>query len=840
MLEAARSFFYRSLRFLVRGPDDPDPDKPATFGETFLPWPVRLLIVVVAFVLGWSWAGRPLGEQLGGGLRYGGLIAISLAVSYWWVIFLFNVALALLWWLWPLGAVDDPYLSFLHRVLTFVNRQIGHIEVLSVWVVLALVGPGTLPWQLAALAACLLLSEPLINAMAVWWMRRRPQSAAAIDLYWARRPLFYVATALGLLLIALLAPRQWFKLLPGAIALAVADTIRALRHLRWSRKMAVGMSDERVQSMRTTHRRWARHTDVLLGPGVVLGFLFVLVSANAWARHRYDAALVKNQPARGGPVDYCTVTQPPAPTADIAMLIVSDSQLHELRGRRFVGQMELADALVPVALRPVELDVLSAAPLARFGTLYRALAAERPPDARLWWAHLGDMADLSCRNEMDRSNRLLRERFDPNALAGVAPGNHDKAFTGNFFWSPYWDSACPSGRLEKTDSDGMLLAAWRPGIEQAGGRMVPVSGLDFMVSVIGRGSALVTATPLGAVRDREGRRGVIAVFLDTSDGMDFDLGVAGLFGTFSRHQASALDRTIAELRAAGDPAYADPYYVLFMHHPLGEMAPRSEGRLKRWIARLDGSRGEDQDRARVLGVVSAHTHGAQKHSHCIGGRQVPEVVVGSTTDPPQEAALLSLGPRADGKISLRLQTFPSVARPQKTCSTTVASIPATTCQSIVAELRAHDACGALFRMAEAGALGRDCSAIENPPSLDGRLQLASRWIGPGDEDEIAADQRRRVRALWSCLCRDERCSPSPEVLELDDEAYFTLVMRELASSPAREQELTCLAWAAAAVQRYKFAGMTLADALRCGFDDDSLPPSHDYIAPLEVTPCYTD
>ena len=29
-------------------------------------------------------------------------------------------------------------------------------------------------------------------------------------------------------------------------------------------------------------------------------------------------------------------------------------------------------------------------------------------------------------------------------LAGIAPGNHDMAFTGNFFCSPYWTGACKS------------------------------------------------------------------------------------------------------------------------------------------------------------------------------------------------------------------------------------------------------------------------------------------------------------------------------------------------------------------------------------------------------------
>jgi hypothetical protein len=32
--------------------------------------------------------------------------------------------------------------------------------------------------------------------------------------------------------------------------------------------------------------------------------------------------------------------------------------------------------------------------------------------------------------------------------------------------------------------------------------------------------------------------------------------------------------------------------------------------------------------------------------------------------------------------------------------------------------------------------------------------------------------------------------------------------------------------------------MRFGDALRCAFDDENLAPAHDYIARLEVTPCY--
>lgn len=840
MNEAGSGFLHRLVRFLVNGPDEPDPERPATLVETLLPWPVRVLVVVVAGLLAWNWSGTPVGAQLGGALQYAGLIAISLAVSYWWWVFVVNISFAVAWVAWPLRSEEDhPWVWAVHNALTFVNRQVGHIEVLSVWIVLALVAADTLTTQVSMLAAVLLLGKPVLNGLTRWlfFPQQSGLAPSEIDLHWKRRPLFYGATFLGMVIIALLAPRQWYKLLPGVLALAVADTVRYVRHRRWTRAMARTSESAQLHAYRATQKRWGRRTDALLGPGLVMATLAATAGASIWARQNYQQNLAKGVPARGEPVDYCTVTLPPAPAPDVAMFIVSDSQFHELHGRRFVGQMEFADALVPVALRPVELDVLSASSLWRFATVYRALATERPAGTRLWWAHLGDMADLSCRNEIDRAGRLLLQRYDVHSFAGVAPGNHDKAFTGNFFWSPYWDSACPSGRLEKTVSDEMLRQAWQPSVEENHGRMMSVPGWNFVARATGRGSALVTATPLGTARHNDARRGVIGIFIDTSDGQAFNLGVAGLFGTFSREQAETANQAVDAVRAGAGADYQNPLYVIFMHHPLGETSPGSNSRLKQWIAGLDG------DGARVLGIVSAHTHEAQKHSHCIARRQIPEIVVGSTINPPQEAALLTIGPAADGAVNLRVQTLPAVARPNKTCSAKAPTITARECQTVMAELRAHPDCAAVFRPAEVNSLGRDCSAIEHPMDVDQRLQLASRWTGPVDEADIEADQRARVKALLGCVCRrdktkTETCSPSSSALDLDDESYFNLVREELARSPQREQELTCLSWAAAAVQRYKTAGMNFADALRCAFDDDSLAPAHDYIARLEVTPCY--
>jgi hypothetical protein len=83
------------------------------------------------------------------------------------------------------------------------------------------------------------------------------------------------------------------------------------------------------------------------------------------------------------------------------MFLVSDSQMHELGGQRFPGQMELSDAFVPVALRPVELDVLSFATLDQFGRVFKQLDGH----GDLFWAHLGDFADLSCASELERAER---------------------------------------------------------------------------------------------------------------------------------------------------------------------------------------------------------------------------------------------------------------------------------------------------------------------------------------------------------------------------------------------------------------------------------------------------
>lgn len=836
--------FRRLTRAVLVAPVEPDLSRRPTLLETILPWPVRLFLVAGAAALGWQWSDSVLGLQLGGALHYVALVAVSVALSFWFWIFLVNLGFALAWLACPIARDKErPWTWTLHHALTFANRQIGHIEALAVWIVVALVMSDALVPQLTALTAVVLLGDPLLDGLGRWLFfptQVAPEQLVR-DLPWRRRPLLYAATLLGLLILGLLAPRQWLKLLPSALAISLADLVRTLRHLRWKRAMAQAQDHEHLDHFLSVQRRAGREADVLLGPALILAGLLGLLGASAWARNSYDNSLAAQSPSKAEPVDYCAADSPPAPAPDIRMFIVSDSQFHELRGRRFVGQMQFADALVPVALRPVELDILSLASLSHFATLYAQMARAPSGGGRLWWAHLGDMADLSCQGEMKRAGQLLRERYDPAGLAGVAPGNHDRAFTGNFFWSPYWSSACASGRLEKVDSDELLRQDWQGNVEAAHGRMLAIANTNLVARAIGRGAGLVAATPLGLVQEKDGkdgRRGVIGLFLDTADGQAFDLGAAGLFGTFSAQQRETLMQAIASIRQSEGEHYQDPAYLVFMHHPMDELGLFSHRRFAAWLRALDG------DNARVLGIISAHTHVAEEHSHCVGQRMIPEIVVGSTIDPPQEAALLTLGPAADGVLSLRVQTVPAVARPGMTCgSPTLPAAPLTAaqCQTAIAGLRDDPDCAAMFRPASANARGLDCSVLEKTLTLHERL-LQACTSGPTEEAQLEQEQRQRAQALLSCICRKDgdgrpRCAPGTAAADLDDQPIYDLLKREMLRSPDRETELTCLGWAAAAVQRYKSAGMVFADALRCAFDDEKLSAAHDYIAHLEATPC---
>jgi len=157
--------------------DGPDPVRPAahegsSIGQTLLAWPIRLLAVGGATAIAWIWSGTPAGVQLGWALQYSLLTAVAVVSSFWFWILLLNVGTALLWVVlsWrpptpPPTSASGPRWGFLD-VVTWVNRQIGHIEVLAAWMAVAFVLSPCLTKQVALLAGVDLLGGPIINGIA--------------------------------------------------------------------------------------------------------------------------------------------------------------------------------------------------------------------------------------------------------------------------------------------------------------------------------------------------------------------------------------------------------------------------------------------------------------------------------------------------------------------------------------------------------------------------------------------------------------------------------------------------------------------------------------------------
>jgi hypothetical protein len=909
-LRAAADRALSALEHLViEGPDPIDLDEPPGALEALLPWPVRLLVVFGLWAVARIWYDSAAAQQLAWALSYVGAILVSLMASWWFVLLVANLLLGLAWlgltFARPPNRQKHPLLWLAQQLVEFLNRQLSHAEALFVWTAFLLSLRPRVDWQLPALAALYLLAPPFINGLAHASAREhgegaRPRYLSKHEgrLQSARRPYIYGATLLGIALLVLRTlDAQIWNLLPLAVAVSAGAALRWKRHRVRTRRADPGDAD--VKEFRRVQRRITRNADIGLGPGLVVVALIALFVVSVRARAKLDAHERAALDGPAAPVELCA-PEPGGPrAADVRVLLAADSQLHELAGERFPGQLELADAVVPVALRPVELDMLSAAPLYRYARYFNetlmAEAAPAPKDGAplTYWAHLGDLGDLSCRGEVERAIGLLKqfsalapEGREPARLAGLAVGNHDMSFTGNFFWSPFWSDACPSSPLEKAASM-KLVAGFAKGLMAPGGEMVPVreGGLP-PPWVWGRGGALVGVTPLGPIKACEGARGpsvpcdrvrgLGAIFVDTADGEEFDQGIAGLNGTFSASQAEKLRALVTKTMGHESGLYRDPVWLIFAHHPMAEMMPDSLKRLYDFVAWLDeaGREGEGEGasshRPRTLAIITAHTHQAETHRHCVGGRALREIVIGSTTDPPQQAALLEAGSDARGVPSVRVRTIPSVVRDGFACGAKSAgSLDAGVCRRVVARLKNTPACEALFQPEDG--LARDCAELEKPTSLTQRLVAVTGSRGPIEPKKIKNDQKKRASKLLACVCRpreggkgeDDRYCKAPAGDVFKDEAYHEAILERLRADegvrrkrvaeaggeaggvkvaeggePDGVDELACLSWAAAAVQSHKASGMTFSEALRCAFDDRSLPAAQESTASLEARACH--
>jgi hypothetical protein len=873
-----------SWKAFIVGPDPPSAYGqadglavlPASRWDTLLTWPARLLAVAGAALVGVIWKSSPPGIQLGWALHYGLLAAVAIVTSFWKLILGFNLVVAGTWVALARVVRDEASARGegwrTSDVVTWANRQVEHVEVLAVWVAVALASSHALGCQLPFLAAVLALGAPIINWLARTRLFGGDKAAESREaLIIERRAVIYVATLLGLLSLALQAWRQLWTIVPLLAAVLPGVALRFVRHFR-RRRLDHDQRGYRLQKA-NLQLKAGRFTG-WIGPVLVAGFFGAAAGVSHWERGNLAREANADRDGRPPPIDACGLEPggPAKPT--LAMLILADTQIHELGGSPFPGQMEVADTLVPVARRPVELDMLSTAAIVRFQTVYEELAKQRqnaglaPP----LWAHLGDFADLSCTGEMKRMLELL-EKYgadehgkERRLLAGFAPGNHDSAFTGNFAWSPFWDQACSTKPMGKEDSDDQLGAFLTPGPNQS--RLVPaaitkpVDGWWAPEAIGNARLARYTVSPLGVVAHEPGAaeidHGVIGIFLDTSDRNVRDFGVAGLYGTFSERQEKAILEAVQQLASGGGAPgatgpWAEPWFVLFGHIPYDELTPGSRATLDDLIQKLDGRHdGCKPDeaschRARVLALLTAHTHVAGSHRHCVGRRLVREIVVGSVIDPPEQAAVMEIGRDARGRGSLRVTTLPSVARPGMTCPGG-AMVDAGVCHRTMAELAAAPECQELVAGAASGAEpGADCESLERPLTTDEQVAGIVHGAGPQDLDDLEVDQNKRARALLHCACRPVPATspsvkaelpkgcPGPEP-PLEKEAYAKTI-EALARDPRRQEEMTCLAWAASAVQRHKAAGMTMAGAIRCAFDDPSLEAAQVNVAVAEDVPC---
>jgi hypothetical protein len=893
---------------------DSAPRRPVRLEGYLLPWWLRLALTALLIGAAFHWYDRPFGVQLGWALQFGLLLAVSIVASCWYVFGLLNLGIAALD-LWVSRKVPDKKEMELHKgalptwsykeTVRWGNRLAEHIEVLATWIAVALVWTSSLLGQVAGLALLGLWGKPIINelthlsiesraitppAKIAWWrlwarlwswvrswfsgtvprchllcaesgrlwrllVGEEAEPPDRVRLFKERRRIIYLLTIVGLTYLVLLAPYQWRTAFPLAVAVLVGLAIRWTRYW-WRQRLEAKDATflEFRRSLAELHYQKAKSID-LVGMALVAAAFGGVMALSLWERHALKVAANDENDGPPPPADRC-VAEPGGPRApDIAMFLLGDTHLHELGGYRFPGQMEVADSIMSVSRRPVELDLLSSASIVHFEKVYTKLQEDRTkrltPLPPAWWAHLGDFANLSCQDEMVRALKLVARYSTMGPfLAGLIPGSHDMSFQGNFDWSPYWRDACQKRPMDKTVMDPMLERMMGDRTISAT-QTVELRGLDPVHLGWDNLLARFSLTRLGDLPSAPPgarRRGVLGVFFDTTDRRRGNWGIAGAYGTFSGAQADAIRDAVRLLartaEKAGDATWADPWFVLLGHSPYAELTEAGKEDLAGLIADLDcGPKCGNgaQREPRVLALLVAHVHTAGTHRHCLGNRLVREIVIGSTLDPPQQAALLEIGLDQRNHAAVRVSTLPTVERPGFTCGPTGA-VASATCRRVVAELAAEPACADLLHGWRApGFDAATCEELERPLSFADKLRSIAIHGGPPDPDAIDDTDSKRGRRLLQCLCRDSK-QPPPACREalakpLDDRATAPAI-EALARRADRADEVTCLAWAASAVQRHKAAGMGIAEALRCSFDDPTLEPAQVTTASSEEVPCY--
>ncbi|MEZ4427988.1 MAG: metallophosphoesterase [Nannocystaceae bacterium] len=307
------------------------------------------------------------------------------------------------------------------------------------------------------------------------------------------------------------------------------------------------------------------------------------------------------------------LTEPNGRALTGRFLLVSDNQLHHLYGDPYWTRTQIADRVIPSAIRPVQLDL--------FGRDLLRWALERPSARKKPIIHLGDATDIACVDELTAFFAVMRRA---TSAWFMAPGNHDMYFVGNGVFSPrHWQRACKraGGPLDKNTFINMYLdqglggqdlTDW-PGIaaltqhraraRERGRFARPGSLLTGVTWDLDERrpwrSYLVQRLELSWAKQKTP---VIAILLDTNQyhskpsllplpPLAYNAGLKG----------SLLDDQLAAVEELLDGP-EEQLVLLMGHHSYQQLTRKSK-------ARIDALRAEH----RVLAYISAHTHAGHYH-----------------------------------------------------------------------------------------------------------------------------------------------------------------------------------------------------------------------------------
>jgi hypothetical protein len=749
----------------------------------------RTVFIVAALVLGLLIDGHFLTAPAPAAhvLRFAILSTVSVAASQWLSWLVGSVVLSGVWLL--LVLLDWHPLLGPRAVVGLLARNVGHLEAAFVWTALAACVPSwTLMFTMivSVWAFGLAIARLLGNPLAKWAsgiLRLGPVTGG--KRLAARRVVIAGFTLIGYSTLLLRAPHQWRALWPLFYTYTASNVVRlvvlGVITLRSRQKVQKGPSLADVRAMGMANRYDCPVTVALCA--FVYG---VRASAAPWTLADDKADIAHRAALASAPVAERAAGE------GASLFIISDNQFHELTGKRSGVHLDLVDDVIPVAIRPVELDLLSGVTFRQFGDLY----AWKKKSDKAWrdapWAHLGDLADLGCRSELDRAQKYIdtfagRAKGQPDdRLAALVPGNHDSTFFGNFLWHPDWETTCqPAGKPKEAPRTKEEVNEW------IFDRMKHArEGADVeRTSAEHDTNALVSFQVLGTI---EKTVSVVGAFVDSSDYTEGVLGLAGVQGVISEAQAAKLRGALCE-----GGKYEKDEVVLFLHHPRSALSRASQQHLY-GVADCIGDR--------LLALVSAHTHLAA--SRVWKERGVPEIVVGSILDPPQEASLLTISPEG----GVRLETIPSVSRAAPEQGSVAVSL--SECRDVYADLESQP----------------DCHPLLHEP-ID--------HSDPRSPHDLKEKQQLRAVRLLTCLG-----AMPPEASVVDDDStcvngaksacplasrdLYGMVDDKLAlgdwSDKKVRRKLVCMARAASLLQGHKRSGWSFGRALaRAGEEDDDVP-----------------